>query len=51
MTRRFLMSSLAVGLVVLGGINAQAGQIPLPSDLGTLETRWQLCHCGQPRVF
>jgi hypothetical protein len=38
MTRRFLISSLAVGLLALGGLNAQAGQIPLPSDLATLET-------------
>ena len=29
MTRRFLISSLAVGLLALGGLNAQAGQISI----------------------
>jgi len=38
MTRRFLISSLAVGLLALGGLNAQAGLISLPTDLGTLST-------------
>ena len=28
MTRRFLISSLAVGLLALGGLNAQAGTLP-----------------------
>jgi hypothetical protein len=32
MTRRFLMSSLVVGLVVLGGLNAQAGGLPTTLD-------------------
>jgi hypothetical protein len=32
MTRRLLMSSLVVGLVVLGGINAQAGGLPTTLD-------------------
>jgi len=38
MTRRFLILSFTVGLLALGGLNAQAGLIPLPSDLGTLST-------------
>jgi PEP-CTERM motif len=38
MTRRFLIFSFAAGLLALGGLNAQAGQIPLPTDLGTLST-------------
>jgi len=38
MTRRFLISSLAVGLLALGGLNAQASQINLPTTLATLET-------------
>jgi len=33
MTRRFLISSLAVGLLALAGLNAQAGTIPLPIPL------------------
>jgi hypothetical protein len=35
MTRRFLISSLAVGLLALGGSNAQAGSVSLDSLLGT----------------
>ena len=38
MTRRFLISSLAVGLLALGGLNAQAGQITLPATLDNLAT-------------
>ncbi len=37
MTRRFLISSLAVGLLALGGLNAQAGTIALPQTLAALE--------------
>ncbi len=37
MTRRFLISSLAVGLLALAGLNAQAGTIPLPTTLADLE--------------
>jgi len=37
MTRRFLVLSFAVGLVTLGGLNAQAGTIPLPATLAALE--------------
>lgn len=38
MTRRFLISSLAVGLLALGGLNAQAGSITLDTLLGTTVT-------------
>ena len=40
MTRRFvgIALALAVGLLALGELKAQAGSIPLPTDLGTLET-------------
>jgi len=34
MTRRFLIFSFAAGLLALGGLNAQAGLIPLPATLG-----------------
>jgi len=37
MTRRFLISSLAVGLLALGGLNAQASNVPLPQTLAALE--------------
>jgi len=37
MTRRFLISSLVVGLLALGGLNAQAGTLPLPQTLAALE--------------
>jgi len=37
MTRRFLISSLAVGLLALGGLNAQAGTVTLPATLASLE--------------
>ena len=37
MTRRFLILSLAVGLLALGGLNAQAGLITLPTTFDTLE--------------
>jgi len=37
MTRRFLILSFAVGLLALGGLNAQAGLIGLPSALPPLE--------------
>jgi hypothetical protein len=37
MTRRFLISSLAVGLLALAGLNAQAGTIPLPNSFTALE--------------
>jgi len=37
MTRRFLISSLAVGLLALGGWNAQAGTLTLPQSLAALE--------------
>jgi len=37
MKRRFLILSFAVGLLALGGLNAQAGQILLPSALPPLE--------------
>jgi PEP-CTERM motif len=36
--RRLLIFTFAVGLLALGGLNAQAGLIPLPTDLGTLST-------------
>jgi len=35
MTRRFLIFSFAAGLLALGGLNARAGLIQLPTDLGT----------------
>ena len=37
MTRRFLISSLAVGLLALAGLNARAGTIPLPTSFTALE--------------
>ena len=37
MTRRFLISSLAVGLLALGGLTAQASNVPLPANLAALE--------------
>jgi len=37
MTRRFLISSLAVGLLALGGLNARAGTIPLPATVDNLD--------------
>jgi len=37
MTRRFLILGFAVGLLALGGLNTQAGQITLPSSLAPLE--------------
>ncbi len=39
MTRRFLgiVLALAVGLLALGGLNAQAGTVPLPTTLADLE--------------
>jgi len=36
MMRRFLILSFAVGLLALGGLNAQAGEIPLPATLDLL---------------
>jgi len=38
MTRRFLILSLAGVLLGLGGLNAQAGQVPLPTLLSNLAT-------------
>jgi len=38
MMRRLLIFTFAVGLLALGGLNAQAGLIVLPTDLGTLST-------------
>ena len=39
MTRRFvgIVLALAVGLLALGGLNAQAGNVPLPATLAALE--------------
>jgi hypothetical protein len=38
MTRRFLILCFAVGLLALGGLNAQAGQFTLPTTLDNLAT-------------
>ena len=38
MTRRFLTLTFAVGLLASGGLNAQAGEVTLPSLLSTLAT-------------
>jgi len=37
MTRRFLILSFAVGLLALGGLNAQAGTITLPATVDNLK--------------
>jgi len=51
MTRRFLILSFAVGLLALGGLNAQAGQITLPSALPPLEISGNYAIVGDLKFY